>query len=321
MAKKTAKKAKATKKAKKTTEEAEGEKIEPTEGPTSPKAGGASGVNAARLGQPIAEGDFVLVDLLGRLTEKGTVFHVTNEERARAEGLWEERRTYAPELVKVGESGVLFDALMAELTNDKKVGDTFSVDLSPDQAFGRREAKNFATMGIREFKKRFGKEAKVGAHVQDPRTRQEGHVMRVSQGRVRIDFNHPLAGQRVTYEVTVLDKLESEEEIIRAFLQMRGRGLDPTRFELNHDKESKTLEVVVPQEYLFAQLTTFKFLFAMDLQRNVDSVDTVKFVEVFEKPSEPKPAPVPEATDRPSTEGKGTSGEEGAAGGAGDGGV
>ena len=63
-------------------------------------------------------------------------------------------------------------------------------------------------------------------------------------------------------------------------------------FKFEHDSESKTLEVEIPQMLTF-QLAQqqggiyFKMGTSMDMQENFDDVDTVKFVEVFEKPPAP----------------------------------
>ena len=67
-------------------------------------------------------------------------------------------------------------------------------------------------------------------------------------------------------------------------------------FKIEHDVESKILEIEIPQMLMFqlAQQQNgglyFKMGVAMDLQDNLPEVGKVKFVEVFEK----NPSPVPE---------------------------
>ncbi len=240
-------------------------------------------INKDKVGTAVAEGDFIYVDILGRI-QGGKIFQVTNEDRAKKEKLWDDKSSYGPELVKVGERGFLMEGVTEELKKDRKVGDTFTVDLPPEQAFGKRDAKKLRMMSIREFKKKVGQNPQPGLSFTDPRTREEGVVTRVSQGRVRLDLNHPLAGKEVSYEVTVLDKLDSEEEIINAFMTRRARGIDPSQFKIDHDKDEKVMTIEVPQAYMFnQQIIYYKFGLAMDLQQHVDSVETVKFVEIFKK--------------------------------------
>lgn len=249
-------------------------------------------VNTANEGKEITVEDFAYVDLVGK-TKKGTVFQVTNEDRAKELGLYDEKKQFGPELVKVGSPDFLMKGVMDALAEGCKVGDVLTVELAPEDGFGKRQASKIRAMGARQFKKIFNKVPQRGLQVQDPKSREEGVVTRVGSGRVRVDFNHPLAGQAVEYQVTVLDKVEAEEDLLNAFLTRRGAGIDPTQFEITKDDEGN-MEIVLPQMMLFQQnLVMWKFGVSMDLQRYLD-VGDVRFVEVFKKRAVPG-APAAEA--------------------------
>ena len=118
------------------------------------------------------------------------------------------------------------------------------------------------------------------------------------QGRLLVDFNHPLAGKKVQYTVKVTDKIEGFDNQCKALLSRRLGGVNSfgEMFKIEHDTKSKILEIEIPQMLMFqlAQQQNgglyFKMGVAMDLQDNLPDVGTVKFVELFAK----NPAPVPE---------------------------
>jgi len=57
--------------------------------------------------EPIKEGDFLLLEMTGKSLDTGEVFDTTDEELAKAEGVYSEDRVYGPKLVVVGEGWVL----------------------------------------------------------------------------------------------------------------------------------------------------------------------------------------------------------------------
>ncbi|MHA1745866.1 MAG: hypothetical protein ACTSWW_07690, partial [Promethearchaeota archaeon] len=135
-----------------------------------------------------------------------------------------------------------------------------------------------------------------GANYSDKKGRN-GTVIRAAQGRLLVDFNHPLAGRKVQYTIKVTDKIEGFDGRCHALLARRLGGMQSLgeMFELNHIKKDRILEIEIPQMLMF-QLSQqqgggiyFKMGVAMDLQEHAD-VDTVKFIEKFEKTPSPVPA-------------------------------
>jgi len=89
--------------------------------------------------------------------------------------------------------------------DDKQAGYTCSVTLEPEEAFGEYDAELVRI----EAADRFPAEVKVG--MQFEQASKEGGETRVftvtdvADGQVVIDGNHPLAGQRLRFDCTVLD--------------------------------------------------------------------------------------------------------------------
>jgi FKBP-type peptidyl-prolyl cis-trans isomerase SlyD len=104
-----------------------------------------------------------------------------------------------------GHHGI-FPKIEAALT-DKKAGDRCSVTLEPDDAFGEYDADLVRV----ETEDRFPEGVKVGMQFEG--TEAEGDeggsrvftVTDIADGKVVVDGNHPLAGQRLRFDCTVLD--------------------------------------------------------------------------------------------------------------------
>jgi len=105
-----------------------------------------------------------------------------------------------------GGHGGIFPKVEAALAQ-KQVGETCSVTLEPEDAFGEYDAELVRI----EAQDRFPAEVKVGmqfegygAGTPDDETRVYT-VTDIADGKVVVDGNHPLAGQRLRFDCTVVE--------------------------------------------------------------------------------------------------------------------
>ncbi len=239
-------------------------------------------------GKTVEKGDFVLVKLTGK-TQRGKIFRVSSEEDAKKAGFYDENKAkqgfYTPEFVIVSKPGFLNEGL-TETIEKMNFFEKKSVRIPPIKAFGKRDPKKLERIGIAKFRKlNEGKNPERGQDFVKKGTGQRGTVINVVQGKVIIDYNHPLAGQSVDYNLEIVDKIEDFQEKIEYFMIAKGIPKENVKdFKVNHVKDDKTLEITVPKMFLFQNLTYIKFGLAMDLQTYLpDEIDDVKYIEVFEK--------------------------------------
>jgi hypothetical protein len=119
-------------------------------------------------------------------------------------------------------------------------------------------------------------------------------------GRVQLDFNPPLAGKTLVYDVTVQKKLETEKEKIDALIHRRVPSVDVSKFDVKIKKAA--VEIDVPEEaYYIEGLQAAKRGIAIDIQKFFPEKQTVKFIEVFQKkvPTAEKPAPKVTSPEQP----------------------
>ena len=246
-------------------------------------------------GKKISKGDMILVDIMGKTIEKDSkkdvVFQASNLEDAQKLLNYdpEKNAQYVPEIAIVGKKGFVSDQI-TEALEGMKFFDKKEIVLEAEDAFGKREGSKIEKVKASKFAKDMGEAARPGAIYNDKKGRT-GTVLRAAQGRLLVDFNHPLAGKKVSYTVEAVDKIEEFDDKIKAFVSRRlpGYGAEDLKIEL--DEESNTLDLDIPQMLAF-QLAQqqggiyFKMGLSMDLQEHMDEVETVRFIETYEKRAE-----------------------------------
>lgn len=228
----------------------------------------------------IIKDDFVLVELTGRIKRSNRLIDVTDEEIARKEGVYDEKETYLPRLVIVGKGWVIqgVDKALEEMV----VGVSKTVEIPPNEAFGIKEAKNIRTYSIREVQKHVQKGQKPRPGTQLVIEGRRGIILRISQGRVRVDFNHPLAGEAITYDVKVVKKLIDANEKIIELIKRRMPKIDADKFNIT--KEDNLITIELPKEVYFDQnLPIAKIGIASEIQEYIADIEAIKFVEIYGK--------------------------------------
>jgi len=227
--------------------------------------------------EPVKEGDFLLLEMTGKSVDTGDVFDTTNEELAKEEGIYDENRTYGPRLVVVGESYVLkgLDDKLPGL----KLEESAEVEIPAEEAFGERNQDNVRTMPFRMLRSK-GVNPVPGQQIEmDGRTAQ---VRSVAAGRVQLDYNHPLAGRKIAYEVKPTTRYEGDEEKIRALIGRRFFGIDLDLFKIKVLK--KKVRIEIPEEIFFGEnIQIAKRGVAMDIHRYFEDVDEIEYNEIIKR--------------------------------------
>lgn len=97
----------------------------------------------------------------------------------------------------------------------RAVGDWVAVQLTPADAFGDRDPKLTFTDDIENAPPEL---RRVGAEFEAQNAKGESIVLtvtRIEGDRITVDANHPLAGQNISFEVTVQDIRDATPEEIR----------------------------------------------------------------------------------------------------------
>ncbi|NRP15276.1 MULTISPECIES: peptidylprolyl isomerase [unclassified Marinobacterium] len=108
----------------------------------------------------------------------------------------------APVEFEVGDGNIPegFEAALSGL----KVGDHLDLTIDPERGFGQHNPSNIQTMKRSDFK---DMELEPGLVIsfQEPGGELPGVIVEFDDERVEVDFNHPLAGKTILFEVQVLN--------------------------------------------------------------------------------------------------------------------
>ncbi len=232
------------------------------------------------------EGEFVEIEYTGRIKESGEVFDTTSEEIAKQAGIYSRHMMYGPIVVVVG-AGHVIDGL-DEALKEMKEGEEKTITLPPEKAFGKREQKLVRIFPTSYFKKQ-GITPRAGQIMYFGNV--EGRIVSVSSGRVIVDFNHPLAGKTVEYEVKILRKVKDVEEQVKSIFKYH-TFMPDEGFSVKIDGKKAIISIkMVVADHLKKKVEE-------EIKEYVDGVDTVEFVEEkdekhseSEKPKEEKASP------------------------------
>ncbi len=160
------------------------------------------------------DGDFVQIEFVGRVKDTGEIFDLTDQELATKEGVYDEHNKYGPSLVIVGARSVIPG--VEEQIKQMNVGEEREFEVSSDKGFGSREPKLVQIISFAKFIQQ-----KInpipGAFVNiDGRN---GKIQSVSGGRVRVDFNHPLANKILLYKVKIVKDIKDGKERVENLLK------------------------------------------------------------------------------------------------------
>jgi len=214
------------------------------------------------------EGDFIRIDYIGRISESGEVFDLTKEDVAKKEGIFNPNSKYGAVPVVIGGNFVV-KGLENELKK-MKVGEKKKITVKPEDAFGERKSEFTKLIPLSEFKKQ-----NMDPYPGMPVTinRLMGRVLSVSGGRVRVDFNHPLAGKALEYEVEIKKRITKTLEKIKAILE----------FFLKDDKD---VEVAIEEDIVEIKMKKdvvrrIKKVIAENIMKWINDLKRVRFVDEF----------------------------------------
>ncbi len=164
----------------------------------------------------MAENKFIEVEYTGKIKD-GDVFDTTDEKVARNKNIYNEKGKYGPVVVCLGQ-GHLIKGLEEQIKGNKP--GSYTVELKSENAFGKRESNLLQLIPTNKLKQSNinpvpGLQLNVDGTLAIIKT--------VSSGRTIVDFNHPLAGKDIVYEIKILKEVIDEVEKVKSILELEAR--------------------------------------------------------------------------------------------------
>ncbi|MEA3515457.1 MAG: peptidylprolyl isomerase [Nanoarchaeota archaeon] len=218
----------------------------------------------------IKKHDFVEIEYTGKLKDDEFVFDTTDEALAKEAGIDSPNEEYGPIIICIGENQVL-EGIDKNLLG-KEPGE-YKFDLAPEEAFGKKDGKLIRLIPTRKFTKE-NIRPMPGMQVEVDGAR--GIVRTVTGGRTLVDFNHPLSGKELEYDVKVNRIVTDKQEQAEAYLKITLRIKDK-EVKLADDTAEITTKIDLPDE-VKERLS--------DKMKNIFKFKDVKFVVKTDKPED-----------------------------------
>lgn len=150
--------------------------------------------------------DFIEIEFTGR-TEDGKIFDSNIKENLEKANIDTKAKPFT---FAIGEG--MFLKGIDEYLVGKEIGE-HQIELEPEDAFGARDSKLVQMIPIKQFHQQ--KINPVPGMIMNFDGRV-GKLLTVSGGRVMVDFNNPLSGKKVIYDLKVLRKVDDIKEKVAA---------------------------------------------------------------------------------------------------------
>jgi FKBP-type peptidyl-prolyl cis-trans isomerase 2 len=186
--------------------------------------------------------DFIEVEYTGSLKDDNAIFDTTSEQVAKDAGIYNTGMKYGPVVICIGQKQII-PGLDSALVG-KEVGKEYTISVSAEDAFGKKDAKLIQLIAINKFKKA-NIQPMPGLQVNIDN--QVGIIRTVSGGRTLVDFNHPLSGKDVVYKIRVAkmvtDDAKKIESYVGGMLQV-----DASNIAIAEGKATVTLPFDLPKD-------------------------------------------------------------------------
>lgn len=219
----------------------------------------------------IQNGDYIKLTYTGSVN--GSAFDTTDVEEAKKAGIFRENALYGPAVVKVGAGHVL-PGVDEDLAG-KEIGQEYTVVVSAEKGFGEHKKDDLKAVDKKVLPQKVAVLDRVTVEG------REGVVVNKVGSRYLVDFNHPLAGQELTYtykiESFVEDPTEKLAGVIRLFT---GHEMKVS----NAHASFVSIEVPPMMAMYNRNWMMTQYMITREAFDAFPEIESVKFVETFPRP-------------------------------------
>jgi len=224
----------------------------------------------------LSKGDIVNLNYTGRTKEDNKVVDTTIESIAKKEEIFDEKVIYRPFTLIIGKNWLpegLEEAIIGMKEGQKK-----TIEIEAKKGFGLRDRSKIRLIQRREFQRH---QIKPKEDMKVEIGGQTGRILKVSSSRVKVDFNHDLAGMDLIYDVEIIKKVTDIKEQFVCLLEKRLPGVDFSSTKINI--KNKVIEVELPKDTRFMEYIQFiRNGVSRDLGEITNKYDRITFIEHYD---------------------------------------
>ena len=237
------------------------------------------------------KGDIIFLDydawMVDLATKKDELFDTTHEDKAKVAELFNEKETYKPRPFIAGVEGGLKG--LGEVLLEAEVDKEYDIEIPPEKAYGERDSKKIEVHSKSEIEKL--PEFKEAKEPMEPYPGMEitlkgkvGRITLVTAGRVRVDFNHRLAGKALKYKYKITGVAKTPEEKVKAIIGLYYVQPDDFKVAIDGEIAKVTLADICKYDPSWYSV---KIRIVSDLREHA-KIETVQFIEEYVRKKEGK---------------------------------
>lgn len=174
----------------------------------------------------LKENDFVEMDYVARIKDD-RIFDLTIEDIAKKNNIYDKSYKYRPAIICIGKRDIV-KGLDNQLVG-KDLG-KYTIEVNAEEGFGKKDPKLIKLVPTKEFTKQNvkpmpGMQLNLDGYI--------GKIISVTGGRTLVDFNSPLAGKDLIYDVNIKRIVTDKKEQLKGFLDILFKD---SKFELSDDE-------------------------------------------------------------------------------------
>ncbi len=218
------------------------------------------------------DGDFVEIEFTGRVKDTDEVFDTTSEEMAKLAGIHNAKNNYGSVPIIVGANQVIPG--LEETIKEMNVGDKKKAEITPERAFGIKNPELVRLIPMSVFKDN-QTEPSPGKIVNFNGV--QGRILTIDGGRVKVDFNHPLAGKTIEYEVEIKSEIKENDQKVKAVVRyFTGIKYEDANVTMNGSETTINIQKLDFPKQLKQNIADV-------IMKWVDGISKVSFLDTFEK--------------------------------------
>ena len=208
----------------------------------------------------LKKNDFIEIEFTGKTLE-GDIFDSNLKEVIEKLNPDYDKNQARPFTFALGQ-GMFLKGVEDYILEKGEIGKNYTIEILPESAFGFRQAQFVQLIPMRIFVQQKINPVHGMAFNFDGRICK---VISVSGGRILVDFNHPLAGKKLIYDIKILKKIEDQNEKTKSFIDFLFKR------ELTFEIKNEDLFVKVEKQMKqFIELFKDKFKEVLNLNLHVD---------------------------------------------------
>jgi len=219
--------------------------------------------------------EIVRVSFTGKVKDTGKVFDTTYAEIAKSADIFNEHLSYGPTPMILGDNRLI--AGLEDALSKMKPKESKTVLIPPKNGFGERDPELVKLVPLKVFKAN-GIEPAPGMVIV-LENNLPGRVQSVSGGRVRVDFNHELAGKTLEYELKLEERITDSDGKIRALFELVFPRMPVG--ELKIKRAEKEIELLLPKDCTKLEDLQLKKITLINHLKKYGGEDKIRITEEY----------------------------------------